>query len=96
MNNGSPTALDKRRKQAIYRANHRGMKEMDILLGDFAREHAFELNDMELTQFETLLEENDQDLFAWFTGRSDPPHDLRNALFASVLAHRQRLNAQTN
>ncbi|MEC9343422.1 MAG: succinate dehydrogenase assembly factor 2, partial [Pseudomonadota bacterium] len=28
----------KRRKQLVYRANHRGIKEMDIILGEFARE----------------------------------------------------------
>ena len=29
-------AEDHRRKQLLYRANHRGIKEMDLILGGFA------------------------------------------------------------
>ena len=35
----------RRRKQMIYRANHRGIKEMDIVLGGYANAHVMEMAD---------------------------------------------------
>ena len=36
------------KKQIIYRATHRGTKEMDILLGNFVKKYIEEFNDNEL------------------------------------------------
>jgi antitoxin CptB len=41
--------LDARRKRMMFRAWHRGTKELDILLGSFADKHLGAMNDEELT-----------------------------------------------
>ncbi|MGF1650975.1 MAG: succinate dehydrogenase assembly factor 2 [Hyphomicrobiaceae bacterium] len=57
--------LDTRRRRAIYRANHRGTKEMDWLLGKFAEAHIGEMSGAELQTFEQLLALADPDLQGW-------------------------------
>ena len=44
-----------RRRQLLFRAWHRGMREMDLILGRFA-ERIADLTDAELAEFERLLE----------------------------------------
>ena len=72
--------LDARRKKMLFRSSHRGMQETDILLGAFARRHLESLSEAQLQRFETLLEETDNDLFDWITGKKEVPaafeHDV--------------------
>ena len=49
----------------IYRSWHRGSKETDILLGDFAKSQIHTLNEEELAVYTTLIEENDWDIYEW-------------------------------
>jgi antitoxin CptB len=44
-----------RRRRAVFRAGHRGTKEMDWLLGRFADVHVAEMGPDALVQFERLL-----------------------------------------
>jgi len=65
--------MDTRRKRLIYRANYRGFKEADLLLGGFAKAYMDSLTDEEVTQFEDLLTAKDHDIYDWITGRSPAP-----------------------
>ena len=58
-------ALEVRRRRATYRANYRGTKEMDWLLGKFAEAHLAGMDEMSLTRFEQFLALPDPDLNAW-------------------------------
>jgi antitoxin CptB len=49
----------------IYKSWHRGSKETDILLGDFAKAKIYNLNDQELKIYTELIEENDWDIYEW-------------------------------
>jgi antitoxin CptB len=49
----------------IYRSWHRGSKETDILLGDFAKSQIHTLNEEELAVYTKLIEENDWDIYEW-------------------------------
>ena len=60
---------DIRLKRIQMRATHRGMKEMDVIFGRFCTARLQGLDDATLDRFEALMEENDQLLFAWVTGR---------------------------
>lgn len=71
-----PRSLDVRRKQAIYRANHRGIKEMDLILGGFAVREVPSMSEEMLDQFEALLAVPDQELFAWVLGTKTPPPEM--------------------
>lgn len=58
---------DIRIKRLTMRSWRRGTKEMDMILGPFADARLADLDPQFLDQYETLLEENDQDLYIWVT-----------------------------
>ncbi len=53
-------------KKILFRANHRGTKEMDLVLGGFFSKNFNLLNKEELSQFETLLNFSDKRLTDFF------------------------------
>ena len=53
-------------KQIIYRSNHRGSKEMDILLGKFVKENLKLLNRKDLEDLNKLLLVEDEIIYDWF------------------------------
>lgn len=76
---------DTRIKRLRMRSWRRGTKEMDLILGPFADQRLAGLDAVLLDRYEALLEENDQDLYAWILarthGREAPiPEDLRAIL----------------
>lgn len=85
----SSGTLSIRRKKALYRAQHRGMREMDILLGTFATAMIDGLSGPELDQFEHLLDQPDGDFFKWLTGEQPVPPEHDSALFRRIQAFRQ-------
>ncbi|MDP3194857.1 succinate dehydrogenase assembly factor 2 [Tabrizicola sp.] len=74
-----------RLKRMAMRSWRRGTKEMDLVLGPFADAHLAGLSEAELETYDTLLEENDQDLMAWILGQSAPP-PLLSGLLARITA----------
>ena len=54
------------KKQIIYRATHRGTKEMDILLGNFVKKYIEKFNDNELQDLEKLLFIEDEIIYNWY------------------------------
>lgn len=73
----SSHGLDARRRRLLYRAWHRGMREMDLILGPFAEQEAETLSEAELDAFEALLELPDDLLLAWVSNARPvaPEHD---------------------
>jgi antitoxin CptB len=49
-------------KKLQYRSNHRGTKEMDLLIGGFATENLKKMTLEELKEFEILLNFTDKEL----------------------------------
>jgi antitoxin CptB len=68
-----------RLKRLAHRSRYRGFKEVDLHFGQFAERHLAGLGPAELDQYEALLDEPDQDVWAWLSGaRHVPaPHDNR-------------------
>jgi antitoxin CptB len=54
----------------------RGMLELDLFLQRFLQERYATLSATEQQTFERLLDNQDQDLFAWLTGRAAPADPL--------------------
>lgn len=79
------TIMDTRRKAILYRANHRGTKEADVMLGGFARAHLAELSDAELDILEALLDELDVEIMDWVIGRKPVPARHDTPLFQKIL-----------
>ncbi len=68
-------ALDNRRRRLVFRAQHMGTHENDLLIGDFVKANITTMTPPELDEVETLLKHNDTDLADWLTGRLPiPPH----------------------
>lgn len=65
--------MDDRLKRLSMRSWRRGMKEMDLILGPWSDLHLAGLSEAEIADYERLLEENDQDLFAVVLGQQDAP-----------------------
>ncbi len=66
-------SLETRRKRLIFRSWRRGFRELDLVLGAFADQRLAELDEAELSEFEALLEVQDQLLYAWIIGREPTP-----------------------
>lgn len=77
-----------RRKRMLWRARHRGIKEMDIVLGGYAERHLASMPIAELDRFEQLLEVPDQQFLAWMTGTEQVPVAERCTLLDDILKFR--------
>jgi antitoxin CptB len=58
----SGSDLGMRRRRALWRATHRGTKEMDFLLGRFAEQMLDRMNAAEMVVFERLIDTPDPDI----------------------------------
>jgi antitoxin CptB len=65
-----------RRKRLKYRSQHRGTKELDLLLGHFAAERLDALDPGQIDRFEALLEAPSPLVYAWVIGQDAPPPDM--------------------
>jgi antitoxin CptB len=82
----SSDGLEPRRKKALYQAWHRGTKEMDLLLGEFADARIAALSLADLTDLERLMQETDRDLFSWIIGSEPVPAERATAVWAELVA----------
>jgi antitoxin CptB len=80
--------LDARRRKLIFRSWHRGIREMDLILGSFADSAMATLTDAELDQYEHLLELQDADILSWFTGGQSVPAAFDTELLKKIMASR--------
>ncbi len=80
--------LDPRRRRMLFRAWHRGIREMDLILGQFADIEISALVGADLDEFEAILGEDDNDLFKWICGKADRPSHLCTPLFERIVAFR--------
>jgi antitoxin CptB len=83
-----PAEPDARRKRLLWRASHRGVREMDLLLGGFVARGLDRFSDSEVAALEQLIDLPDQDLYAWITGQAPAPEAQRSALLDALIAFR--------
>lgn len=75
MTEDSTAALETRRKRLLYRANHRGTYENDLMIGGFVKARIATMSEAELDEIEIVMEFPDAELADWLTGRKPiPPH----------------------
>lgn len=60
-------------KRMRMRSMRRGIKEMDLILSDFASRTLDSMDDAGLANYDALLAENDHDLYAWVGGAVEAP-----------------------
>jgi antitoxin CptB len=80
-----------RRKRLLYRAMHRGTKEMDWLLGRFAAAQLETMTATELDRFEALVGLPDPDIQDWIL----TPAAAVDPDYASLVAELRRFHGLT-
>ena len=85
----SSADLDPRRRKILFRAWHRGMREMDLIMGRFADAQIGTLSETELDEFERLIEVLDRDLLSWVTGEAEVPENYDSDVFRRLKAFHQ-------
>jgi antitoxin CptB len=86
----SDDPLEVRRRRLLYRSEHRGNKENDILLGQFARANVMAFDTVQLDQYDALLNEDDNDIFDWASGKAPVPPEKDSPVLRLVLAFKVR------
>jgi antitoxin CptB len=87
--------LDARRRRARFRAWHRGMREVDLLLGPFADAHIEDLGDHDLADFEALMQVPDDELLTWIMGRAPVAQGYRSRVFDLIVAFNAKSHGQS-
>ena len=82
-------APEVRLKRLRMRSMRRGIREMDLILTAFADAELSRMSPEELDDYDRLLNENDQDLYVWVTGKSPAPERFVN-IVARVASALQR------
>jgi len=67
-------------KKIIYRATHRGSKEMDILLGQFAKQHIKDLSIEELKDLNEIMSIEDNLLYEWYFNKINNKKIVNNKI----------------
>ncbi|MEJ6673786.1 MAG: succinate dehydrogenase assembly factor 2 [Alphaproteobacteria bacterium] len=75
---------EKRVRRLVYQASYTGMKETDLLLGQFAKKHLPTLTDEQLDMFEALLDAGDPSIFAWVRGDEDVPAEFQGPVLDMI------------
>jgi len=68
----------------MFRADHRGTREADYIIGGFARKYAHTWGEDELQWFEAILNEQDVDVMAWAIGTAEPPERFRGPMLDAL------------
>ncbi|MEE9984285.1 succinate dehydrogenase assembly factor 2 [Agrobacterium pusense] len=80
--------LDPRRRRILYRCWHRGIREMDLVLGQFAEDNIALLSDDQLDELEVIMAEEDNDLVKMVTGALAIPAKFQTPLFEKIASYR--------
>lgn len=75
---------DSRLRRLKFRSWHRGIKEMDLILGHFADGALAGLSADDLDIYEALIEVEDTSLYNWVTGRETTPAEHDTPLLARI------------
>jgi antitoxin CptB len=71
-------------KRLKIKSCRRGIKEMDLILGNFSNLGLQNLSSVELKLYDQLLDENDHDLYIWCSQQQQSP-DIYKALLSKVM-----------
>lgn len=75
------------RRRLFYRSAHRGCKEMDILLGDFASKNLHLLSEEKLANYEAIVDLDDELLYSYVVGRVEVPGNIDKELIGLIASY---------
>jgi antitoxin CptB len=91
MTERSSAGLDERRRRLLFRAWRRGVREMDLIVGRFADARIDSFSDVELDQFERLIEIPNAELYAWIVGHDPIPAAQDTPVLRALIAFHDRI-----
>jgi antitoxin CptB len=68
------------KNKILFRATHRGTKEMDLLLGRFVEKYINELNEIELVELNKLVLLDDEKIHTLYFEKSNFDHTPKSEL----------------
>jgi antitoxin CptB len=80
--------LEIKRKQALFRAQRRGFRELDLLFAAFTDRYLHRLDEQQLERFEALLAVPDWQLYGWIVGHEAVPKPYDTDVFALLRDYR--------
>ncbi|OPB29670.1 succinate dehydrogenase assembly factor 2 [Bartonella sp. WD12.1] len=80
--------LNARCRRLIFRAWHRGIREMDLILGQYVDSHIIEMSDEAISELEYIMSFEDRDLLMWITGEIPTPSEVDSPLFRDIANYR--------
>eukprot|EP00163_Fabomonas_tropica_P009352 TRINITY_DN1914_c0_g1_i3.p1 TRINITY_DN1914_c0_g1~~TRINITY_DN1914_c0_g1_i3.p1 ORF type:complete len:179 (+),score=26.93 TRINITY_DN1914_c0_g1_i3:259-795(+) len=80
-------SLETKRRRLAYMTGHNGIKEMDVLLGTWAKKHLDTMTPEELDQLDALMTEYDADALKWLSGLEPVPERHNTPLFTRMMEH---------
>lgn len=83
----SSANLTARQRRLLFRAAHRGIKEMDLILGGYIQENIHKFTDSEITELENIMLLNDRDLLSWITKEVPVPLEQDTALMRKIIQY---------
>ncbi|WP_191252509.1 succinate dehydrogenase assembly factor 2 [Kordiimonas sediminis] len=69
--------LENRKRRLLFRAWHRGIKELDLIFGNFIEANVKDFDHAECEWFEALFEEQDQEILGWVTSGEGVPEKFQ-------------------
>ncbi len=82
----STELLDPRRKRILFRAQHRGTHENDLLIGGYVAPRIAAMDAAELDALEALMELPDVELADWLSGRRPIPDEVATPMLRDMRA----------
>ncbi len=80
--------LSDRQKKLRWHAWHRGMRELDILIGKAVDAHIADMDDEALDLLSAFLEADDADMWHWITEKKPIPPQYDTIIWQWVKAER--------
>ncbi len=84
MDETSHPPLDGRRRRLLFRANHRGTRENDFMVGGFVSSRLASFTLAEIEVLEAIMELPDPALADWLTGRRPIPPEHDTAMLRAM------------
>lgn len=78
--------LEDRKRRLLFRAWHRGIKELDLIFGNFVEANVTDFSAEDCAWFERIFEEQDHEILAWITGGAPVPAAFEGAFMTRLQA----------
>lgn len=76
--------LENRKRRLLFRAWHRGIKELDLIFGNFIEANVASFDHEDCAWFESLFEEQDHEILKWVTSGEDVPEKFQGETMTAL------------